>query len=238
MKFAGVFVLIFFACCTAHVRAQDPSEQHPQDTSAIATDALSQKPSVGDPVRNKVDSIITATSSDALFAPAYLFNPTPRKAVIYSAIFPGLGQIYNKKYWKLPILYGGFVGLTYAITWNNGYYRDYLGAYQDIMDDDLATDRWHDMLPYGLDPESVDQEWFKGVLQQRKDYYRYYRDLSIIGTVALYFVAIVDAYVDAQLFDFDISPDLSMRVEPAILRGERPTMKGNSAYGVQWSFSF
>ena len=189
-------------------------------------------------MRNKVDSIITATSSDALFAPAYLFKPNPRKAVIYSAIFPGLGQIYNKKYWKLPILYGGFVGFTYAITWNNGYYRDYLGAYQDIMDDDLATHRWHDMLPYGLDPESVDQEWFKGVLQQRKDYYRYYRDLSIIGTVALYFVAIVDAYVDAQLFDFDISPDLSMRVEPAILREERSTMKGNSAYGVQWSFSF
>jgi hypothetical protein len=254
MKFAGVFVLIFFACCTANVRAQDPSGQHPQDTvihtaidssktarqdsSAVATDTLSQKPSGRDPMRNKVDSIITATSSDALFAPAYLFKPNPRKAVIYSAIFPGLGQIYNKKYWKLPILYGGFVGFTYAITWNNGYYRDYLGAYQDIMDDDLATHRWHDMLPYGLDPESVDQEWFKGVLQQRKDYYRYYRDLSIIGTVALYFVAIVDAYVDAQLFDFDISPDLSMRVEPAILREERSTMKGNSAYGVQWSFSF
>lgn len=254
MKFAGFFVLIFFACCTANVRAQDPSGQHPQatvtrtaidsskisrpDSSVVVADTLSPRPSVGDPIRNKVDSIMTATSSDALFAPAYLFKPTPRKAVIYSAIFPGLGQIYNKKYWKLPILYGGFVGLTYAITWNNGYYRDYLGAYQDIMDDDLTTNRWHDMLPYGLDWESVDQAWFKGVLQQRKDYYRYYRDLSIIGTVALYLVAIVDAYVDAQLFDFDISPDLSMRVEPAILSGERPTMKGNSAYGVQWSFCF
>ncbi len=158
--------------------------------------------------------------------------------MIYSAIFPGLGQIYNRKYWKLPILYGGFVGFTYAISWNNGYYRDYLGAYQDIMDDDPGTYRWRDMLPYGLDWESVDQEWFKGVLQQRKDYYRYYRDLSIIGTVALYLVAIVDAYVDAQLFDFDISPDLSMRVAPALLKEERPMNKGNSAYGVQWSFSF
>lgn len=256
MKFAGILVWIFLACCAPKVQAQAPLRQQPRDSAAhIATDSLRSPekdslivkadsniaaPVAVDPVRNKVDSVIAATSSDNLFAPAYLFKPSPRKAVIYSAIFPGLGQIYNRKYWKLPVLYGGFVGFTYAISWNNGYYRDYLGAYQDIMDDDPNSNRWHDMLPYSYrqDPESVDNQWFTGVLQQRKDYYRYYRDLSIIGTVALYLVAIVDAYVDAQLFDFDMSPDLSMRVEPAILREDRPAMKGNSAYGVQWSFSF
>ncbi len=103
-------------------------------------------------------------------------------------------------------MYGGFVGFTYAITWNNGYYRDYLGAYQDIMDDNPDTNRWHNMLPYGQDPATTDIRWFTDVLKQRKDYYRYYRDFSIIGTFALYLIAIVDAYVDAQLFDFDISP--------------------------------
>ncbi len=101
MKFAGVFVLIFFACCTAHVRAQDPSEQHPQDTSAVATDALSQKPSVGDPVRNKVDSIIYATSSDALFAPHNLFNPLPGKQS-FTLHIPGLDRYITKNTGNCP----------------------------------------------------------------------------------------------------------------------------------------
>lgn len=254
MKFSGILVCLLIACCSANIQAQGASlPQHRdsvsipgkdslalirQDSLRITTDSLNVAPVEGDPIRNRVDSVIHATSSDSFFAPAYMFTPTPRKAVIYSAIFPGLGQIYNRKYWKLPILYGGFVGFTYAILWNNGYYRDYLGAYQDIMDDNPDTNRWHNMLPYGQDPGTTDITWFTDVLQQRKDYYRYYRDFSIIGTVALYFIAMVDAYVDAQLFDFDISPDLSMRVEPVILREERPTVKGNSAYGVQWSFNF
>lgn len=177
-------------------------------------------------------------TSDKFFAPSYMFSPSPRKAVLFSAIFPGLGQIYNRKYWKLPILYGGFVGLTYSIIWNNGYYQDYLGAYIDIVDDNPNSNRWHNMLAYGQDYETVDIPWLTSVLQQRKDHYRYYRDLSIIITVGLYFIAIVDAYVDAQLFDFDISPDLSMRVTPAIIRGDRAQYKGSSSYGVQWSFNF
>ena len=93
------------------------------------------------------------------------------------------------------------------------------------------------MLPYGMDPESVDENWFSDVLKQRKDYYRYYRDLSVIGTVALYMLAIVDAYVDSQLFDFDMSPDLSMRIEPTLLREEKANFIGNT-YGLQWSFNF
>lgn len=123
-----------------------------------------------------------------------------------SAIFPGLGQIYNRKYWKLPILYGGFVGLSYAISWNNRYYQDYFHAYKDIMDDDPETNSWHDFLRYGQDPETVDTAWLKDVLRRGKNYYRRYRDLSIIGTVALYAIGIMDAYVDAQLFDFEITP--------------------------------
>lgn len=177
-------------------------------------------------------------TSDKFFAPSHIFSPSPRKAVIYSAILPGLGQIYNRKYWKLPIVYGAYAGLTYAITWNNGYYRDYLGAYQDIMDDDPATNRWHDMLPYGQDPETVDTQWFTGVLQQRKDHYRYYRDLSIIATVGVYLIFIIDAYVDAQLFDFDMSPDLSMRVAPVLIRGEKGLNLGSTSYGLQLSFNF
>ncbi len=190
-----------------------------------------------DPLATKVDSVLLQTTSNSLFAPSYLFKPSPTKSVLYSAFFPGMGQIYNRKYWKLPIVYGGFVGFTYAITWNNGYYRDYLGAYQDIMDDNPETNRWHNMLPYGMQYETVDQSWFKGVLQQRKDYYRYYRDLSIILTVGWYMLAIVDAYVDAQLFDFDMSADLSLRMGPTIFRDDNSNYSRNS-YGLQWSLQF
>lgn len=191
-----------------------------------------------DSIRTKADKSLVEITSDKFFAPSYMFNPSPQKAVIYSAIFPGLGQIYNRKYWKLPIVYGAFVGLTYGITWNNGYYRDYLGAYQDIMDDDPVSDRWENLLPYGQTAETVDTEWFTGVLKQRKDYFRYYRDLSIIATAGVYLLFIIDAYVDAQLFNFDMRPDLSMRMTPVIIKENSSHQLGSSSYGVQLSFNF
>ena len=163
------------------------------------------------------------------------FKPNPTKAIIYSAIFPGMGQIYNKKYWKLPIVYGGFIGFSYAISWNGRYYTDYSNGYKDIMDDDQSTDRWKNFLPYGMDPESVDKEWLRDVLKRRKDFYRRFRDLSIIGTVGMYALCIIDAYVDAQLFDFDMSQDLSFRIEPTII--QKTDYLANS-FGVQCSISF
>ncbi len=233
MKVAGIAVYLIAACFSFSLQAQqvgsiEDSIPVIQADSVVVREGLSTESQRG--------GIITL-SSDAFFAPSYMFKPSPKKAVIYSAMFPGLGQIYNRNYWKLPILYGGFVAFTYFITWNNGYYRTYFEAYKEIIDGNPETIRWHNLLPYGMDPDTVDDEWFADVLQQRKDYYRYYRDLSIIGTVALYLLAIVDAYVDAQLFDFDMSPDLSMRLEPTILKEDRPNYIGNS-YGLQWSFSF
>jgi len=242
MRIAGVLIclLILFASqlegqVTQSQQSNQTAELSENDTAIIRRTESSENN--GLTIEQRADSIITITTSDSFTAPSYMFKPSSRKAVIYSAIFPGLGQIYNRQYWKLPILYGGFVGFTYAITWNNGYYRDYLGGYQDIMDGNPDTNRWHNMLPYGMDPESVDENWFSDVLKQRKDYYRYYRDLSVIGTVALYMLAIVDAYVDSQLFDFDMSPDLSMRIEPTLLREEKANFIGNT-YGLQWSFNF
>lgn len=177
-------------------------------------------------------------ASDKFFASTYKFSPSPRKAILYAAVFPGLGQIYNRKYWKLPIVYGGIAGLTYAISWNNGYYRDYLAAYTDIKDDNPNTNRWHKVLPYGMDPNSIDTQWFTNVLQQRKDRFRYYRDLSYIITFGVYLLSIIDAYVDAQLFNFDMTSDLSMRMAPAIIRDERWNNPGNASLGFQLSFNF
>lgn len=170
------------------------------------------------------------------------FKPNPSKAVIYAAIFPGLGQIYNRKYWKLPILYGGFVGVSYAITWNNGYYQDYSKAYTALMGGSTEQgeiDKWSPFLRPNQTPEDIlkNKDSFASELKRRKDFYRYYRDLSIIIAVGIYGLSIVDAYVDAQLFDFDISPDLSMRVEPTVIRLNNSDFLAQSL-GFKCSFSF
>lgn len=224
---------------TARVIVTDTAVVIRSDSVTISTDSVA--PAVSrqtDVIRQRADSVLVATSSDAFFAPQSVFKPSPRKAVLYSAVFPGLGQVYNRKYWKLPILYGGFAAFTYAVSWNNRYYQTYFEAHRSLIDGDPATVEWHNVLPYGQTPGNVDEKWFEGVLSDRKDYYRYYRDFSIVGMVALYLLGIVDAYVDAQLFDFDISPDLSMRVQPTLIREDgRPNYLGNS-YGFQWSVNF
>lgn len=152
------------------------------------------------------------------------FKPNPKRAVMYSAIFPGLGQIYNKKYWKLPIVYGGFMGFAYAISWNNKTYQDYYNAYKDYNYDkgikgepEDGYGSWTSYTDQSKEPvDYLSNSSFEANLKRRTDTFRRYRDLSIILAVAWYFLCMADAYVDAQLFDFDISPDLSMRVEPVV----------------------
>lgn len=148
------------------------------------------------------------------------FKPSPKKAVLYSAIFPGLGQIYNRKYWKLPIVYGGFIGLTYAISWNGKYYNDYTDAYRAIMSEHRFEEGYIDQWKYFIrtkDQENIENitsaqlQQYQGDFKRKRDYFRRNRDLSIIGAVALYALCMIDAYVDAELFDFDISPDLTFR---------------------------
>ena len=171
------------------------------------------------------------------------FKPDPKRAVIYSAIFPGLGQIYNKKYWKLPLVYGGFMGFAYAISWNNKNYQDYSKAYIDFHHDRYILDKpdewkgsWKELLPLNRDPnEALSSSSFENFLRNGTNYYRRYRDLSIILTAGWYFLCIADAYVDAQLFDFDITPDLSMRIEPIIT----PRIGNDSGlYGINCSIKF
>jgi hypothetical protein len=168
------------------------------------------------------------------------FAPDPNKALIYSAIFPGLGQVYNRKYWKLPIIYGGLLGCTYAITWNGNQYSGYKKAYRDFADEDETTNFWRAYRPYSY-PENLDEwpadkkQWFSSALKSKRDYYRRYRDLSIIISVGVYAICMIDAYVDAQLFSFDISPDLSMRIDPVFY--ERTNINSRSL-GMQLSFTF
>ena len=149
------------------------------------------------------------------------FKPDPTRVVWMAAIIPGYGQILNRKYWKLPIVYGGFLGCAYAVSWNSGMYQTYLNAYRDITDTDPATASYLLLIPKGRTIDSFGgTDAFKSILNTKQENYRRYRDLSIIATVAYYALTIVDAFVDAQLYDFDISPDLSMRVQPTLLKND------------------
>ncbi len=147
--------------------------------------------------------------------------PDPTRATWLAVIVPGLGQIYNRSYWKLPIVYGAFMGCAYAISWNAGMYNDYKEAYRDILTDEVLSDDPHRsynaILPPGYTIESMGgRSQYTSTLNSRQNRYRRYRDLSIAATVGVYILSIIDAYVDAQLFDFDISPNLSLNVEPQL----------------------
>lgn len=167
-----------------------------------------------------------------------VFVPNPKRALWLALVLPGAGQIYNRKYWKLPILYGGFLGCTYALLWNQQMYNDYSQAYLDIMDDDPTTASYQNMLPMGYDITGREEQ-FKKIFQHKRDYYRKYRDMSIFAFFGVYLLSVVDAYVDAQLSTFDISKDLSLSIEPAVIRQEHIIGGGlNRTAGVQCSLSF
>lgn len=164
------------------------------------------------------------------------FNPSPTRAIWLSALCPGLGQIYNRRYWKLPIVIGGFMGLGYATNWNNTQYQDYMQGYRDLLDNDPQTKSYMDFFPPTVKEEDLDKSWLEQTFKSRKDYARRNRDLCIIGLVALYALCILDAYVDASLTHFDVSPDLSLDWSPTLL--EQPSAKGRPALGINWAFTF
>lgn len=166
------------------------------------------------------------------------FRPDPIRSMWLGLVFPGGGQIYNRKYWKLPIFYGGFLGCAYALTWNGQMLRDYSQAYLDIMDDDPNTKSYEQMLPLGYDI-SGKEERFKEIFKNKKNYFRKYRDMSIFAFAGVYLLAVIDAYVDAELSSFDISPDLSIRLEPTLLAPCGTGMRHlQAAPGIQCSLTF
>ena len=139
------------------------------------------------------------------------FKPDPNKSLWLALTFPGAGQIYNRKYWKLPIIYGGAMGVAYAVSYYGGHYNDYMRGYRDYLDSDPNTNYHLELIPQGY-PESSAGNYVKN----RVNSYRRYRDIFIVVGVAVYALSVIDAYVDAQLADFDISTDLSMKVRPKL----------------------
>lgn len=168
--------------------------------------------------------------------------PNPTKATWLALVIPGGGQIYNRKYWKLPIVYGGFAGCAYALTWNGKMYKDYQAAYVDAVNEKWDSSSITDLLPPGY-IDRVSHSQITETLRKRKDTYRRWRDLSIFAFIGVYLISVVDAYVDAELSNFDIGPDLSMKVEPTLINNQtggyyNPATLKNKSVGVQCSFRF
>lgn len=148
------------------------------------------------------------------------FVPDSKRATWLALMIPGAGQIYNHKFWKLPIFYGGFLGCAYALSWNGQMYQDYSQAYVDVMDSDPTTNSFRDFISPNVDIES-NMDWVKSAIKSRRDRYRRYRDMSIFCFAGVYLLSVIDAYVDAELSHFDITHDLSLEVSPTIFNQER-----------------
>ena len=167
------------------------------------------------------------------------WRPNPQRALWLALVIPGGGQIYNRKYWKLPIIYGGFMGCLYAMNWNNMMYKDYSQAYLDIMDSDPTTQSYNQFLHLGQHIDSSNEERYKQIFKNRKDKYRRWRDLSFFCMLGVYALSVIDAYVDAELSEFDISKDLSLKVEPAVINNSASNkVLEASSFGVQCKLRF
>jgi hypothetical protein len=162
---------------------------------------------------------VNAQQPDSLLVnSSFLKSHSPAKASIYSALLPGLGQVYNRKIWKVPIIYAGFATLGYFIVDNNSEYQRFKNAYKALTDDNpLTIDEFNGQ-------RSADELLFY------KDQYRRWRDISLIITVVTYALNIVDANVDAHFFNYDISPDLSMNINPFI------DLQGNTGLSLRIGF--
>jgi hypothetical protein len=229
------FILITLLCCLMQTTGLAIYAQDTPPRAAVKRGEVAGEDTLIYPKPIPTDSLQQAISPKA-------FVPNPVKATWLALVIPGGGQIYNRKYWKLPIIYGGFAGCAYALTWNNKMYKDYSNAYRDAANGNWNSTAITDLLPPGY-IDRVSQSQITDVLRRRKDLYRRYRDLSIFATIAVYLLSVVDAYVDAELSNFDITPDLSMRIEPVVMDNQAPvgghvgTLRGKSV-GVGCSFRF
>lgn len=177
---------------------------------------------------------------------------SPRKATILAMVLPGSGQIYNREWWKVPILYAGVGAAVYGLSWNASYYKKYRTAFVDYtaylnqIAEDQENDRetpypadnsWDKLMAPGRTAEGYSESMrtrFQDVLQTKKDRYKRYRDMMYIVCAGIYAIQIIDAVVFAHFYDFEINEDLSMKVSPSA--GFSPVCGGT--VGLTLSFKF
>lgn len=175
-----------------------------QKRDSIAKPADTGKVKV--PFKTKFNNTIKEIGG--LFKDTTALQP-PRKAVLRSAILPGWGQARNKQWWKVPLIYGGFIGLGFVYNFNNQFYQDFLSESQYRKDNPGTDPR-----TVFLRPENQgisDQQIFSA-----KDFYRRNRDLTLYGSVLFYGIQLAEAYTSARLATFDVSDDLTFKLKPSI----------------------
>jgi len=153
------------------------------------------------------DTTLVITKDGILTDTTTVTTHSAHKATIYSLVLPGLGQAYNKKYWKIPVIYAGFGYLGYSIKINRDEMLKFTAAYRFIANDEPGEPVNEYVLKY---PNTSD-------LLRGRDFYRRKVELNIIYSVVWYILNLVDAAVDAHFFDYDVSDNLAIRLEPAII---------------------
>ncbi len=207
-----VFSILFTWVCSA------------QDKDATATAKDSLKTDL------KKEGIVV---QDSIFEKRKPFNPlAPSKAAFYSAILPGLGQVYNKRYWKVPIVYAVIGTGVYAYTYNDDLYDRFRTAFKRRQAG-FTDDEFYDVNGDNAVGSAPDLD--TGDLERQQENYQRDRDLALVVTIAMYALNIIDANVDSHLKQFNIDEDLSMDVQPYL---DLNPITNNPNYGITFTINF
>jgi len=171
---------------------------------------------------------------DSLIVERKTINPlAPSKAAFYSAVFPGLGQIYNKRYWKVPIVYAVIGTGVYAYLWNDERYKSYRAAFKRRQAGFTDDEYWDARNPGGEIPATPDLS--TDALQDAQERFQRDRDLALLVTIAMYALNVVDANVDAHLKQFNVHDDLSLDMRPYL---DLNPINNSPTYGMAFVIKF
>jgi hypothetical protein len=200
----SIVIIFFFSVAENNTLAQ----------STVKKDSISVKTA-------DTTAILVANESTPIVVDSLAMLHSPQRAALLSAIIPGLGQVYNQKYWKVPIIYAGFGGIAIGIIRYNKFYQEMKFLYPMRVANPTA-------ILHGYDPRRAPASAIKSA----RDYYRRNRDLFIIGAGLFYVLNIIDATVDGYFYEYDISNDLSLKISPVMLPSDR-----YATLGVSFSFN-
>jgi hypothetical protein len=179
-------------------------------------------------VQSAQDSLIVE-SRDTVLLKSYAAKYNPRRALLLAAVMPGLGQVYNKKYWKLPLVYGGLYATGYAIDYYNDLYRDYKNVLFSALEAGVGENQIDADLGLDLGMKTTVRGYRNAVDKAQRE-----RDFMMIIMGLVYVLQIVDAHVDAHLKEFDLNPKLQVRLEPHIDQNPMIGRQTGIALVIRW----